>query len=148
MIRWMRITAIGLLLLAFIVVGAGVGLLLVENGSGKNAWVPIELHPWLRLVLGQSREAWLPALLAGWLVAVLATGALLSWSMFYVWRRRQYERLIRKMERELISLRNLPFEAPAPFEDQRELPDPEARKVMLAIGRGAPFAGPDRSGAS
>jgi hypothetical protein len=145
MIRWMRITAIGLVLLAFIVVGAGVGLLLVENGSGAHAWVPIELHPWLRLVFGQTREAWLPALLAGWLVAILSTGALLFWSMFYVWRRRRYERLIRKMERELISLRNLPFEAPAPFEDQRELPDPEARQVMLAIGRGAPFNSPDRS---
>lgn len=143
MIRWMRITAVGLVLLAFIVVGVGVGLLLVENGSGDNAWVPIELHPWLRLVLGESREAWLPALLSGWLVAVLASGALLLWSLFYVWRRRQYEGLIRKMERELISLRNLPFEAPAPFEDQHELPDAEAREVMLAIGRGAPFG--DRS---
>lgn len=151
MIRWVRIVAIGLLLVAFIIVGVGVGLLLVENGRGEHAWVPIELHPWLQMVLGASREAWLPALLSGWLVAVLATGSLLLWSMFYVWRRRQYESLIGRLERELIALRNLPFTAPAPFEDDdeagRERPDARAAGILARIERDAlPPALPELGG--
>ncbi len=144
MIRWMRIVAVGLLLLAFIVVGVAIGLLLVENGSGDKAWVPIELHPWLQEIFGQSREAWLPALVSGWLVATLAIAALLLWSGFYVWRRRQYESLVRRLERELVALRNLPFsEAAAPFEDIPETPDPAAAEIMAAVDRQLEFADPD-----
>ena len=69
-------------------------------------------------------------LIAGWLVSVLSLAVLLGWSMFYVWRRRQYESLIVKLERELSELRNLPFTAPAPLEDLPEDPSPEAAALL------------------
>jgi hypothetical protein len=53
--------------------------------------------------------------------------------MFYLWRRRQYESLVSRLERELAKLRNLPFTEPAPLEDLPELPSSEAARVMHAI---------------
>ena len=48
-------------------------------------------------------QVWLPALIAGWLVATLVLAALLLWSMYYVWRRRQYEALVGRLEREVVA---------------------------------------------
>jgi hypothetical protein len=55
------------------------------------------------------------------------------WSMFYVWRRRAYESLINRLERELAKLRNLPFTEPAPLEDLPETPNVQAARVMSAL---------------
>ena len=53
--------------------------------------------------------------------------------MFYVWRRRQYEALVDKLEKELARLRNLPFVEPAPLEDLPETPSAAAARVMSAL---------------
>lgn len=127
MIRWLRITAIGTLILAMIGLGVGVGLFLVANGG----WVAVKVPPWLTGLFGDPNlELWLPALIAGWLVSIIGLAVLLLWSMFYVWRRRQYESLIGRLERELAGLRNLPFTAPAPLEDLPEVPDARAAAVL------------------
>jgi hypothetical protein len=60
-------------------------------------------------------------------------GAGVLWGMFYVWRRRQYESLVNRLERELAKLRNLPFTEPAPLEDLPELPSAQAARVMHAL---------------
>lgn len=133
MVRWVRIAALGVMILAMIALGVVVGLFLVANGG----WVAIEVPPWLRGVAGEGGiELWLPALLGGWLVAAIAVLVLLVWSMYYVWRRRQYESLVRKLERELAQLRNLPFENPAPLEDLPELPDRDAAEALAEASRG------------
>jgi len=127
MVRWVRIVALGVLVLALICLGVGVGLFLVAN----SRWIPLEVPEWLIWVFGDpDREVWLPALIAGWLAAILLLAAGLVWSLFYVWRRRQYESLIEKLEEELASLRNLPFTDPAPFEDLPEVPDPDAARIL------------------
>ena len=114
MIRWIRILAVGTLILALLALGIGVGLFLVANGR----WVLVAVPDWLRGVAGGvDVDLWLPGLLAGWLLAVLAVSGLLIWSMYYVWRRRQYESLIARLESELARLRNLPMNQPAPLED-------------------------------
>jgi hypothetical protein len=129
MIRWLRITAVGTLILAMIGLGVGVGLFLVANGG----WVAVKVPPWLTGLFGDPNlELWLPALIAGWLVSIIGLAALLLWSMFYVWRRRQYESLIGRLERELARLRNLPFTDPAPLEDLPETPDARAAAVLAA----------------
>lgn len=124
MIRWLRLASLGLVTLTLLVVGGGVGLFVVENES----WVRVEVPPLLRGALGgEPFEVWLPALLGSWLVAALAVLALVAGSFYYVWRRRQYEALIRRVEGELTELRNLPFTHPAPLEDLPEAPDAGAR---------------------
>lgn len=130
MLRWIRIAAAFVLILALVVVGGGVGLFVVEN----SGWVTIDIPSWFHGVLGEKpMEAWLPALLGGWAVAAVALLVLVLWSLFYVWRRRQYERLVSRLERELADMRNLPFIAPAPLEDLPERPDPEiARRLSGA----------------
>jgi hypothetical protein len=60
-------------------------------------------------------------------------GALVLSTMFSLWRRRQYESLIGRLERELAQLRNLPFLEPAPLEDLPEVPSAEAARVMHAL---------------
>ena len=67
--------------------------------------------------------------MGSWLVAALAALALVAGSLYYVWRRRQYEALIRRIEDELTELRNLPFTNPAPLEDLPEAPDAAARSA-------------------
>jgi hypothetical protein len=110
--------------------GVIVGLFLIAN----SGWVPVETPPWLADLFGDRRyEVRLPALLAGWLAAALILAAALPWSMYYVWRRRQYESLINRLERELARLRNLPFTEPAPLEDLPEAPSDRAARVMLAL---------------
>lgn len=132
MIRWLRIAAKATATLAFVALGIVVGLFLVANGS----WVAVDVPPWLADLTPQDRvQIWLPALIAGWLVATLALAVLLLWSMFYVWRRRQYEALIVRLERELARLRNLPLTEPSPLEDLPETPDAGAAQVLAAIDR-------------
>ncbi|MCP4449005.1 MAG: hypothetical protein GY811_27275 [Myxococcales bacterium] len=123
----MRVAAVAALVVSLVIVGVGIGLFLVANGG----WVAVTVPPWLTGVFGNpSLELWLPALIAGWLISVISVTALIAWSMIYVWRRRQYESLIARLERELSELRNLPFTAPAPLEDLPEEPSPEAAAVL------------------
>ncbi|MEZ4402665.1 MAG: hypothetical protein R3B06_21775 [Kofleriaceae bacterium] len=132
MIRWLRLAAKATATLAFVALGILIGLFLVANGS----WVPVDVPPWLAELAPQPRvQVWLPALIAGWLVATLALAALLLGSMYYVWRRRQYEALVGQLERELARLRNLPLTEPSPLEDLPEAPSPGTAAVLAAIDR-------------
>ena len=111
-------------------IGVTAGLFLVAN----EGWIPVNIHPWLTGLFGDKQhDVSFPALIAGWLASAILLGALLLWSMFYVWRRRAYESLINRLERELAKLRNLPFTEPAPLEDLPETPSLEAARVMNAI---------------
>lgn len=113
-------------------IGLGVmsGLFLVANAG----WIPVTTPDWLTGLFGEKpHDVWLPALIAGWLAAAILIAALVLWSMFYVWRRRQYESLINRLERELAKLRNLPFVEPAPLEDLPEVPSAHAARVMNAL---------------
>ena len=130
MLRSLRLVAIATVILSMIGLGVVVGLFLVAN----SGWIPVAIPPWLTSVLGdRPHEVWLPGLIAGWLASVVLLGALAMWSMFYLWRRRQYESLVNRLERELAKLRNLPFTDPAPLEDLPELPSVQAARVMQAI---------------
>jgi hypothetical protein len=129
-IRWLRLVAIGTVILSMIGLGLLAGLFLVANAG----WIPVKVHPWLMGLFGNKpHDVWFPALIAGWLAAAVLTAALVLWSMFYVWRRRQYETLINRLERELAKLRNLPFVEPAPLEDLPEVPNVQAARVMSAL---------------
>ncbi len=130
MIRWLRVAATATAVITMISLGVVVGLFLVAN----SGWIAVNVPPWLSGLFGDhSREVWLPALIAGWLATVILLAAGLVWSMFYVWRRRQYEALIARLERELARLRNLPFTDPAPLEDLPERPNPEAARILAAL---------------
>jgi hypothetical protein len=108
-IRWLRFIATATVILSLIGLGVVAGLFLVAN----SGWVPVKIPPWLQgLFNDRPHDVWLPALIAGWLTSAILIAALVLWSMFYVWRRRQYESLITKLEKELAKLRNLPFEQP------------------------------------
>jgi hypothetical protein len=129
-IRWLRLAATATVILSMIGLGVMAGLFLVANAG----WIPVTIPPWLTGLFGnRPHEVWLPALIAGWLAAAMMAAALILWSMFYVWRRRQYESLVGRLERELAKLRNLPFTEPAPLEDLPELPSTQAARVMDAI---------------
>jgi hypothetical protein len=129
-IRWLRLIAIATVILSLIGLGVAAGLFLVAN----SGWVAVEIPPWLEGLFGnRPHEVWLPALIAGWLASAILLAAFVLWSMFYVWRRRQYESLIGRLEKELAKLRNLPFEQPAPFEDLPEAPSAQAARVMSAL---------------
>jgi len=129
-IRWLRLAAVGTVILSIIGLGTVLGLFLVAN----DAWVPIKTPQWLTGLFGTKlHDIWLPALIAGWLASALMAAALLLWSMFYVYRRRQYESLIRSLEKELAALRNLPFKQPAPLEDLPEVPSAAAARIMDAL---------------
>ena len=130
MIRWLRLIAIATVILSMIGLGVVAGLFLVANAG----WVPVTIPPWLTGLFGdRPHEIWLPALIAGWIAGAAMLGGLVLWSMFYVWRRRQYETLINRLERELARLRNLPFIEPAPLEDLPEAPDARAARIMQAL---------------
>lgn len=129
-IRWLRLIATATVILSMIGLGVVAGLFLVAN----NGWVPVIIPPWLTGLFGdRPHEVWLPALIAGWLASAVLLAAVVLWSMFYVWRRRQYESLVTRLERELARLRNLPFVEPAPMEDLPEVPDAHAARVMNAL---------------
>ena len=130
MIRWLRLVAWATVVLAMIGLGVIVGLFLVAN----SGWVVIDVPPWLTGLFAYGEyEMWLPAMIAGWLATVLMLAVIVAWSMWYVWRRRQYEALIERLERELARLRNLPFVEPAPLEDLPEHPDTDAARVLAAL---------------
>ncbi|MBP9084526.1 MAG: hypothetical protein KBG15_00345 [Kofleriaceae bacterium] len=127
MIRWLRLATTWVAVAAMLCIGVIAGLFLVAN----SGWVAIAIPPWLQDVFGQRpREVWLPALIAGWLLAAILAGGLLAGSLYYVWRRRQSEATVTKLERELARLRNLPFDAPAPLEDLPEKPNAVAAQAM------------------
>jgi hypothetical protein len=129
-IRWLRLVAIATVILSMIGLGVIAGLFLVANAG----WIPVKVPPWLTGLFGDKpHDVWFPALIAGWLAAAVLTATLVLWSMFYVWRRRQYESLINRLERELAKLRNLPFVEPAPLEDLPEIPNAQAARVMSAL---------------
>jgi hypothetical protein len=129
-LRWLRLAATATVILSMIGLGVIAGLFLVANAG----WIPVEIHPWLVGLFGDKpHEVWLPALIAGWLATAVLLAALVLWSMFYVWRRRQYESLVNRLERELAKLRNLPFVEPAPLEDLPEVPSTQAARVMNAL---------------
>ncbi|NVB84233.1 MAG: hypothetical protein HOV81_38005 [Kofleriaceae bacterium] len=130
MIRWLRLVATATIILSMIGLGVMAGLFLVAN----SGWIPVKTPDWLTGLFGNKpHDVWLPALIAGWLAAAILIAALVLWSMFYVWRRRQYESLINRLERELAKLRNLPFVEPAPLEDLPEVPSAHAARVMNAL---------------
>jgi hypothetical protein len=129
-IRWLRLIATATVILSMIGLGVILGLFLIAN----SGWVPVRTPPWLEGLFGdRPHEIWLPALIAGWLASALLLAAMVLWSMFYVWRRRQYESLIARLEKELARLRNLPFLEPAPLEDLPEVPSEQAARVMSAL---------------
>jgi hypothetical protein len=129
-IRWLRLIATATVILSMIGLGVVAGLLLVAN----SGWIPVTIPPWLTGLFGdRPHEVWLPAMIAGWLATAALLGTLVLWSMFYVWRRRQYEALVNRLERELAKLRNLPFTEPAPLEDLPETPNAHAARVMRAL---------------
>jgi hypothetical protein len=142
-IRWLRLSSLALLTGALLAIGIGVGLFVVENAS----WVRVQVPPLLAGMLGsQPFEVWLPALMGSWLVASLAAVSLVAGSAYYVWRRRQYEALIRRIEGELTELRNLPFTNPAPLEDLPERPDPAARAAAAEADDDGAGAGDEDAG--
>ena len=133
MIRWLRIIATSTVILSMIGLGVIAGLFLVAN----SGWVAVKIPPWLSGLFGnRPHEVWLPALIAGWLASAVLLAAFLVWSMFYVWRRRQYESLVNKLEKELARLRNLPVTEPAPLEDLPETPNAQAARIMAALDEG------------
>jgi type VI protein secretion system component VasK len=124
--------AIATAVLAMIGLGVIVGLFLVAN----SGWVVVDVPPWLRgLFAERQHEIWLPALIAGWLTTSILLALTVIWSMWYVWRRRQYEALVERLERELARLRNLPLTDPAPLEDLAEDADPGAARALAALDR-------------
>ena len=130
MIRWLRFIATATVVLSMIGLGVVAGLFLVVNAG----WVPVTVPPWLTQLFGDKpHDVWLPALIGGWLAAAVLLIAVVLGSMLYLWRRRQYESLIGRLERELARLRNLPFTEPAPLEDLPELPSASAARVMNAL---------------
>lgn len=138
MIRWLRLVAIATVILTMIGLGVIAGLFLVANAG----WIPVTIPPWLTGLFGDKHyDVRLPALIAGWLASAVLLAALALWSMLYVWRRRQYESLISRLERELAKLRNLPFTEPAPLEDLPELPNTQAARVMNALDDDAGLPG-------
>ncbi|MDQ3369089.1 MAG: hypothetical protein M3680_27000 [Myxococcota bacterium] len=130
MIRWLRLIATATVILSMIGLGVISGLFLVAN----SGWIAVSIPPWLEGLFGnRPHEVWLPALIAGWLASAVLLAGIVLWSMFYVWRRRQYESLIDRLEKELAKLRNLPFTEPAPLEDLPETPSLQAARVMTAL---------------
>ncbi|MCX5745885.1 MAG: hypothetical protein NT062_25695 [Proteobacteria bacterium] len=130
MIRWLRFVATATVILSMIGLGVIAGLFLVAN----SGWIAVEIPPWLRGLFGdRPHEVWLPGLIGGWLASAILLAAIILWSMFYVWRRRQYESLIGRLERELAKLRNMPFENPAPFEDLPEVPSAAAARIRRSL---------------
>src|SRR5688500_9695507 len=117
-------------MLSMIGLGVIAGLFLVAN----SGWIPVSIPPELSDIFGhRPHEFWLPGLIGGWLATAILLATIVLWSMFYVWRRRQYESLITRLERELAKLRNLPFTEPAPLEDLPEIPNVQAARVMSAL---------------
>lgn len=123
MLRAIKILGWTLLVLVLLLVGGAVALFFSEN----NQWVVVS-WPVPRLSLSdpfglRTVEVLLGAVAAGWVAAGLLLFAALVLFPLYLRRSRQYRSTIRRLEKELVSLRNLPLKSPAPLED---LPDEPA----------------------
>ena len=123
MFRAIKILGWFLGVLLLLIVGGAVALFFSENGQ----WVALS-WPYPRMSLDEpfgvhTFEVVLGVAASGWLLAVLLLGAALVLFPLYLRRTRQYFSTIKKLEKELVELRNLPFKSPAPLED---LPDEQA----------------------
>jgi hypothetical protein len=125
MLRAIKILGWTVVVFVLLLVGAATALFFSEN----NQWVALS-WPYPRLSFDEpfgvhTFEVILGVAAAGWVVALLLLlGALVLFPL-YLRRTRQYLATIKRLEKELVSLRNLPFRAPAPLED---LPDAPARE--------------------
>jgi hypothetical protein len=124
MFRAIKILGWFLGMVLLLIVGAAVALFFSEN----NQWVALS-WPYPRMSLDEpfgvhTFEVVLGVAASGWLFVVLGLGAALVLFPLYLRRTRQYLSTIKKLEKELVELRNLPFKAPAPLED---LPDEQVR---------------------
>ena len=98
MIRWLRFLATTTVVLSMIGLGVLAGLFLVAN----DGWIPVTTPPRLTAILGDRvHEIWLPALIGGWFASAVMLGALVLTTLLAIWRRRQYESLVDRLEREL-----------------------------------------------
>lgn len=125
MLRAARILGWFLAIGFLMILGAAVALFFSRNSQ----WVALQ-WPYPRLSLSQPFgtyhfEMILGVAAAGWTVALFLAGVALVVFPLYLRRTRQYLATIRKLEKELVELRNLPFRAPAPLED---LPDEPVRE--------------------
>jgi hypothetical protein len=144
MFRALRVLAWFLGIIVLILVGAAVAMFFGAN----NQWVAVS-WPYPRLSFERpfgtyTFETLLGVAAAGWSVALFV--GLMSLILFplYLRRTRQYLSLIKRLERELVALRNLPLRAPAPLEDLPDAPDHSARRDDLQPG----FAPLDHEGAT
>lgn len=120
MFRAIKILGWFLGIMLLLIVGAAVALFFSEN----NQWVALS-WPYPRMSWNEpfgvhTFEVVLGVAASGWLLSVLLLGAAFVLFPLYLRRTRQYLSSIKKLEKELVELRNLPFKAPAPLED---LPD-------------------------
>lgn len=120
MLRAIKILGYTLGVLFVLTAGAAAALFFSENAQ----WVPISL-PYPRVSFDEpfgvhTFEVLVGVATAGWLVALACLLAAVVLLPLYLRRTRQLNSMIKRLERELVALRNLPFQAPAPLED---LPD-------------------------
>jgi len=120
MLRAIKILGWTLLVLMLLLLGGAVALFFSENSQ----WVLVS-WPVPRFSLSEpfgmrTMEVLLGVLAAGWVLAGMLLLAALVLFPLYLRHARQYRSTIRRLEKELVSLRNLPLKAPAPLED---LPD-------------------------
>ncbi|MDY0002883.1 MAG: hypothetical protein RBU30_16410 [Polyangia bacterium] len=122
MLRAIKILSVTLGVILLLLVGAAAALFFSENSE----WVPLAL-PYPRASFGEpfgvhTFEIVIGVAAAGWLLALAFLGAALVLLPLYLRRARQMSSMVRKLEKELVALRNLPFEAPAPLEDLEDEP--------------------------
>jgi hypothetical protein len=123
MFRALSILAWFLGVVVLILLGAAVAMFF----SANTQWVAVS-WPYPRLSFERpfgtfTFETMLGVAAAGWSLAVIVITAALILFPLYLRRTRQYLSLIRRLEHELVALRNLPFRAPAPLEDLPDSPD-------------------------
>lgn len=120
MLRAIKILGYVAIILVVLMLGAAAALFFSEN----NQWVPLS-WPYPRFSFDEpfgvhTFEVLTGVAAAGWVFALMLLLAALVLFPLYLRRTRQYAATIRRLEKELVALRNLPFRAPAPLED---LPD-------------------------
>ncbi|MFH2009610.1 MAG: hypothetical protein ABI333_23660 [bacterium] len=129
MFRAIKILGWILAILLLLLVGAAVALFFSENSQ----WVPVS-WPYPQLSFDEpfavhTFEVVLGVAAAGWIFAILLICAALVLFPLYLRRTRQYTASIKKLEKELVDLRNLPLKSPAPLED---LPDEQVKDDELS----------------
>jgi len=131
--RALRIGAVLLVAAALVLVGVEVGMFIRMN----DAWVTLR-WPLPRGSAGAvgmleyESPAWV--LCVGWIVAALFAVAAVLWLPIYLTRRRQAHAEIRRLEREVADLRNLPIKAPAPLADLPREDEAPAKAQEPEIG--------------